>query len=268
MKIYIMTDIEGAALVHSFKQTRPKPPDEPPAKLKARELLTGEVNAAIDGILDTVKEAEIYVTDGHGTGGLFTDQLRPEASVVLGLRSGELIDETFDGYFFVGQHAMAGAENGVLAHTYSSKSYEYHKLNGKLVGEFACRAAMAGTVGIPTVFVSGDLAATREAEAVIPDIVSATVKWGYGWEACVSLSPAQARELIREKAREACERMGEMSPYVVNGPYELEVRKLPGVPMPEPEGFCERWKEKHITAEFVDERTYRLVGDRLLDFPL
>ena len=268
MKIYIMTDIEGAALVHSFSQTRPGPPDEPPEKLKARELLTGEVNAAIDGILDFDADAEIFVTDGHGSGGLFPEKLRPEAKVSMGIRSNGLIDESFAGYFFVGQHAMAGAENGVLAHTYSSKSIEHYKLNGEFVGEFACRAAMAGCVGVPTVFVSGDKAATDEGEALIPGIAAATVKWGYGWESCVSLSPAQAQAVIREKAREACSLIGKLKPCVVKGPYELEIRKLPGIPLPEPEDLHRKWAGKKLRAEVIDERTYKITGETLSDFPI
>ena len=46
MKIYILTDLEGPAMVSRFNQTR----EEGPQKRTAMKLLTWEVNAAIDGI--------------------------------------------------------------------------------------------------------------------------------------------------------------------------------------------------------------------------
>ena len=66
MKIYILTDLEGVAMVSRFSQTR----EEGPQKQAAMRLLTQEVNAAVDGILDVDADAEIVVWDGHGTGGL------------------------------------------------------------------------------------------------------------------------------------------------------------------------------------------------------
>lgn len=66
MKIYILTDLEGPAMVSRFNQTR----EEGPQKQTAMKLLTWEVNAAIDGIRDIAPEAEIVVWDGHGNGGI------------------------------------------------------------------------------------------------------------------------------------------------------------------------------------------------------
>ena len=55
MKIYILTDLEGPAMVSRFNQTR----EEGPQKQVAMKLLTWEVNAAIDGILDVDPRADI-----------------------------------------------------------------------------------------------------------------------------------------------------------------------------------------------------------------
>lgn len=50
MKIHFITDLEGAAMVVRFEQTRVS--ELTPLKLEAMRILTGEVNACIDGSLD------------------------------------------------------------------------------------------------------------------------------------------------------------------------------------------------------------------------
>src|SRR5581483_6318758 len=133
MKIYIMTDLEGPAGVNRWIQTRE---GETPEKAAAMLLLTGEVNAAIEGIRDAAPEAEIVVLDGHGTGGLAFAQLHPAARSIMhgrGLRAPYGLDTSFDAVFFVGQHAMAGTPDAPLCHTYSSRHIEYYKLNGSFI---------------------------------------------------------------------------------------------------------------------------------------
>ena len=86
MKIYILTDLEGVAMVSRFSQTR----EEGPQKQAAMKLLTHEVNAAVDGILDVDADAEIVVWDGHGTGGIdvleFHPKAKPNCAGVLSVR--------------------------------------------------------------------------------------------------------------------------------------------------------------------------------------
>ena len=77
MKIYILTDLEGVAMVSRFSQTR----EEGPQKETAMRLLTQELNAAVDGILDVEADAEIVVWDGHGTGGIDVLEFHPQAEV-------------------------------------------------------------------------------------------------------------------------------------------------------------------------------------------
>src|SRR4051812_19097965 len=115
MKFFIMTDLEGPAGVNRWVQTRE---GETTEKAIAMRLLTAEVNAAVDGIRDADPDAEIIVWDGHGGGGgLVFEQLHPDMSVIMhgqGMGAPHHLDTTFDGLFFVGQHAMAGTPNGPL----------------------------------------------------------------------------------------------------------------------------------------------------------
>ena len=250
LKIHVITDLEGAAMVFGFHQTRGV--DGTPAKAEAMRILTGEVNACIDGILDEDPNADVLVWDGHGSGGIVYEQFHDKARL-LPHRSTPApygLDETFDAVFFVGQHAMAGTPNAPLAHTYSSKTVEHYKLNGEPVGEFGMRAYMAGTLfGVPVAFLSGDDKAVAEAQAMVPELVGVATKGGTGLESAVSLGPGTARKLIRKGARKAVRRVrkGKVGVVRLEGPYEWEVRVLE-------EGMLEGYLRR-AGATKVDERT-------------
>jgi D-amino peptidase len=256
MKIYIMTDLEGPAGVNLWSQARE---GETPGKAAAMKLLTGEVNAAIDGIHDASPDAEVVVLDGHGTGGLLFEQLHPAARCILhgrGLRAPFGLDPGFDAVFFVGQHAMAGTPDAPLCHTYSSRHIEHYKLNGAFIGEIGCFAAMAGMYDIPTVFLSGDDKACAEAAALIPGIITVPTKQGMGIELALHLSVQRAREDIRAGAALAMERMPSIRPFRVDPPYSLEIRVLEGQSV---ESYLKGGAEK------VDERTIVKRSRNLLD---
>jgi D-amino peptidase len=231
LRIHVITDLEGAAMVFRFDQTRTT--ESSPAKLEAMRLLTGEVNACVDGILDENPRSQVVVWDGHGSGGivyeLFHDfaRLLPHGNTPAPYG----LDETFDALFFVGQHAMAGTANAPLAHTYSSRTVEHYRLNGEPIGEFGMRAYMAGTLfGVPVAFLSGDDKAVAEAQALVPSLVGVATKVGTGLESALSLGPGAARALIRDGAARACRRVArkEVAPVRLEPPYEWEVRVLAG----------------------------------------
>ncbi len=232
MRAYILTDIEGVAGVNRWEQGGRD--GDSPAKHAAMRLLTAEVNACVDGILDAAADAEVVVWDGHGNGAIVYEDLHPRARLIARapIAAPYLLDRGFDALYFVGQHAMAGTPGATLCHTYSSKTIEYFRLNGVPMGEFGCRAAMAGELGIPTVFVSGDDKAVAEARALVPEIAGVAVKEGLGPELALHLSAAEARARIREGAAEATRRAGTIRPVLVAPPYVLEVRYLVGQEAP------------------------------------
>jgi D-amino peptidase len=244
MKIYILTDLEGPAMVSRFSQTR----EEGPQKQTAMKLLTWEVNAAVDGILDVDPLAEVVVWDGHGSGGIDVMEFHPEAKLIARgpIRAPYYLDRTYDALFFVGQHAMAGTPDAPLSHTYSSQSIEYYKLNGMFIGEFGCRAAMAGEFDVPTVFISGDDKAVAEAKQLVPDIYGVVTKQGLGQELALHLSTQESRRLIRKVAAEACRNINRIKPVKIDPPYEQEIRVLEGKSI---EGYLRQGAIK------IDERT-------------
>jgi D-amino peptidase len=254
MKIYMMTDLEGPALISRFDQTRDVTAED---KIRWMRLLTGEINACVDGILDFDPDAEVIVWDGHGSGGIVEEEFHRDAKLIANgpISAPYALDESFDAMMFVGQHARMGT-GGVLCHTYSSKSIEYYTINGVELGEFGCRALMAGTMGVSTIFCAGDDVAVEEARELVPNIVGAAVKEALGRELAIHLSHGAACELIRERAHEACTMVDEIEPYFFEGPYTQEIRYLEGVSIQS--ALDCGWK-------YVDPRTVQKTADDICE---
>jgi D-amino peptidase len=227
MKVLIMTDLEGVAGVVSFEdQTGPGGRYYEAAK----KLLTAEVNAAIDGLIESGVE-EVLVVDGHGSGGIQFEELHPAARLLHGRPlapwdSIARIFKTYDAFMMIGQHAMAGVPTSNMNHTQNSRAIDYYQLNGRKIGEIAQFALFCGAVGVPMIFLSGEEDACREAQAFIPEVVTASVKQGLSRGSAVSLSAPEAHRRINAGVKQAVERQrsSPIPPLVWEGPYQLEIR--------------------------------------------
>jgi D-amino peptidase len=225
--VYVMTDLEGVAGVVTFGvQTGP----DGRYYEQARKLLTGEVNAAVEGMVEEGVE-DILIGDMHGPGAVSFEDLHPKAKLLHGRPLGQssVIDEALEDYeacMILGQHAMAGTPTGNLNHTQSSATVDYYKLNGRPIGEIAQFALYEGSFGRPVIFLSGDEAACREAEELIPGIITVAVKKGVGRNSAISLSAAEARSRIREGVRRAVRehRESPILPLQWDPPFVLEKR--------------------------------------------
>lgn len=227
MKVLIGTDIEGVAGVVSR-------PVQTSADGKyyeaAKKLLTAEVNAAVEGLLEAGAD-DILVVDGHGCGAIDFESLHPKAKLLHG-RPGCAQDirrsvyASYDVTVMIGQHAMAGIQTGNLNHTQSSATIDYYKLNGKKIGEIAQWALLAGAFGIPLIFLSGDDAACQEAKELLGNIETASVKQGLGLNSAISLSAQAAADKIRMGAATALKNhlTQPVKPFVLDGPFILEKR--------------------------------------------
>lgn len=256
MKAFMITDLEGPAMVTRIKN--PDDPDETAAlKTTAMTLLTAEVNAAVDGILDAEPDAEVVVWDAHGSGGIDGPQIHERAMLIARgpIRPPYFLDASFDAVYFVGQHAMACTENAPMCHTYNG-SIEYYKINGQRVGEFGARAMMAATLGVPTVMIAGDDKAVAEAQAMLPAIYGVPVKWGLGPGLVKHLSPPAARQRIRQAACEATRNRATIPRLEIHPPYEQEIRVKEGQGI----GYLLEWG-----AERIDERTVRRRSNSICD---
>jgi D-amino peptidase len=225
MRAIVMTDLEGVAGVVSFAEHTYA---GAPYGEKAKHLLTGEVNACAEGLLEA-GATDVLVIDGHGPGGILFEEIHPEVRLVHGRPLSPewkgLLEES-DVALFVGQHAMAGVPDGNLNHTQNSRAVTSYTLNGRPIGEIAQFALFAGSYGVPVIFLSGDEAACREIRELIPGVTAVAVKKGLGRNSAVCLSAAKARSLIREGARTALEshRSTPLTALQWPGPYVLEKR--------------------------------------------
>lgn len=253
-RVFLMTDLEGVAGVVSFAdQARP----DARYYNHAKKLLTAEVNAAIEGLLDAGVE-DVLVCDGHGPGGIWFEDLHSAARLLHGRPIN--IDQLYatlgeyDAAMMIGQHAMAGTATGNLNHTQNSRQITWIKLNGRAIGETAQFALWAGAAGVPLIFLSGDDAACAEARELVEGIATVSVKRGLGRGCAISLSAPQARERIRGGVQEAVQRHRDrpIAPLTWPGPFVLEKRY-----------FSSDLADAAVRgeAERVDALTVRLRGD-------
>lgn len=226
MKIFILTDIEGTCGVSRWDQGDHTSATYP----QAVRLMTAELLACVQGIRSTAANAEILIWDAHGSGSIDFEQV-PSGCQLINCGSAplpELFSQGWDALYFLCQHSKAGTAKGNLCHTYSSTMIEYFKINGIELGEFGCRAALAGAYGIPTAFVSGDDKMMAEARALVPGIFGAQVKIGLGVQLARHLAPEDARSLIRETAAQATRYCASIAPFRLPGPpFEQEIRVGP-----------------------------------------
>lgn len=220
MKIFIMTDLEGATgIAGDWGDFNPGGKEHE----SARRLLTGDVNAAIEGAIEERVDG-IVVLDGHGAAfSILLEDLNPRAQLIRGRRLLELegLDESFDLMFAVGAHSMAGTPDGILTHTLSHTGIDNMWLNERLVGEIGLWAALAGHYDVPLALVTGDSAAVKEAEALLGNVETVAVKEATSRFAAKCLHPQVSRKLIREAARRAVSKAGKFCPYKPRLPIEL-----------------------------------------------
>ena len=193
----------------------------------ARKLMVGDLNSAIEGALES-GVTEVVVSDAHGR----MRNLRPEdvhesAYLVRGSPKPnammEGISEDFDAALYVGYHSMKGTKNGVMCHTISGGAVDGIWINGRETGEFGLNSALAGSYGVPSIFLAGDKAATEEAENFVEGISTATVKWAVGRYAAKCLHPIESGKLIKSKVKQALSKKLP-PPRVVDEPVEVKIR--------------------------------------------
>jgi D-amino peptidase len=250
--IFVITDAEGVAGICRQDLTDPK-------DAEMRQLLTGEVNAAVQGFLDGGAD-EVVVWDGHdGSQTLSALTIHPKAKLLMGgVGVAMTLERRYAAVAFVGQHSRANVRGGIMAHSYSSLGIQNMRMNGKPVGETETRAALAGAFNVPVIFLSGDNAAVDELRSIVPDAETAAVKEGLGRYTCISMSAEAARQSIAEHARRAVAKIGSIRPYRIDGPVTIEIEYTTRNSLSIDAGL-------RPGAEVVDDRTIRYRGKDFLE---
>ncbi len=194
---------------------------------KGRQLMTAEVNAAIEGCLEA-GAGEIVVSDSHGNAqNLIPDELHEAALLIRSfprpLMQMEGIDDSFAGSIFIGYHPMDGTPAANLSHTLMSGTIFEIKVNGMPVSEGIFNAAVAGSMGVPVILVAGDQNVAEEALKTFGPVETVVTKESIGWLSAKSRHPKLICREIKEKSRKAVERIAEMKPFVIKPPLRMEI---------------------------------------------
>lgn len=258
MKVFISTDFEGTAGVVDWEQCLPGRPDHE----YFAGLLTGEVNAAIEGALEAGARAFV-VNDSHSSmRNLRPDALGGQAAYLSGrfkpLYMMEGLDSSFDAAFFVSYHGSMSARASVLSHTYFPAAFAEVTLNGQVTGEAGLNALVAQAYGVPVVLVTGDAVTADETARFCPSVHAAVVKRSVSRFAAESLHPERARALIREQARIAIAGLGDARPPAIGLPatIELTLRTSDYADLAEMVGGVRRTGD--LTAALTDDDPLRL----------
>jgi len=225
VRIYIVTDLEGASGVYQFAQTR----EAGPLYEKAKEYLMGDIAAVVRG-LRAGGATDIVVLDGHGSQAFVPHLMEAGAKYITGKpRPGPLtgLDDSFAGMVQLGAHAMMGTPDGVLCHTQSSRSENRYWYNGVESGELAQCAAVAGGYGVPTIMVTGDEATCREAKEFFgPECVTVAVKRGISREAAELYPFDETRRALYEGGKRAVAAIERCKPYMLSLPIQAKKEYL------------------------------------------
>jgi D-amino peptidase len=250
--VFIITDAEGVAGICRQEQTEP-------TLAELRELLTGEVNAAVQGFLNGGAD-EVVVWDGHdGSQTLSAATIHPRAKLLIGWPGVTMtLDHSYSAVAFIGQHSMANVQKGVMAHSFSSLGIQNLLVNGRPMGEIGMVSALAGHFNIPVILLTGDRAAAEEIRSMIPQVETVAVKEGLGRYTCLTLSATTARQQIQEAATRAIAGIGKIAPYKIEGPITLQVEQTTRNSLSPDAGALPG-------VQVLDDRTLRIQGKDFLE---
>lgn len=212
MKFYLSMDMEGVTALPDYTYVMSSELNYE----RGRRLMTQDANAIIHGAYDQ-GATRFVINDSHSKmNNLIAEDLHEEAELITGgvkmLSMVEGLDSSFDGLLLAGYHARAG-QKGVMSHAmvFAVRSMW---INETEIGELGFNAYVAGHFGVPVLLVAGDDCACREAEALIPNVVTAAVKETITRSAVKTLHPKKAQHLLNEKTKEAIQNRGNVEPLV------------------------------------------------------
>lgn len=223
MRVFISADMEGITGIADAGMTE----SSHRHYSRACELMTRDVNAAIEGAL-AAGATDIVVKDAHGDArNILIEKLHPRARLIAGwtpdVCMAEGIGPDFAALVLVGYHARVGTPGGTISHTMSG-SLRGVWYNGVAVGESGISAAHAGAYGVPLVCVTGDQALAAEVGEVIgPEVAVVVVKEALRRE-CIRLrTPEETWPLIRDGVAGALACAGCIKPFIPAAPIEVRI---------------------------------------------
>ena len=220
-----------------------------------------EADAAARALFDS-DATEVVIVDAHGSGVNYDYNLidkRCDIQVGSGAATRlPAITQESAGLLLVGYHAMDNTSDAVIAHSYSSMTYQSMKINGVECGEIAIDSAHAGGRGVPTIFIASDDKGCAEAKKLLPWIETVQTKQSFGYNMAISKHPLRVLDDIYAGVKRAVGRRAEAKPFTFGSPITMEIRYK------RIEGAQARSRD-HSGWERVDAYTIRKTAGRLED---
>ncbi|MFC2123844.1 M55 family metallopeptidase [Bacteroidota bacterium] len=237
LKVFMLWDMEGASGLFEKEKIWYWDPGVPEQMGKEGcELLTADVNSAARAAFEAGVDSLIICDTHHGGNNIIPEKLisNPRIKFLprnVGLENGKWrwmpgLNETVDGFMVMAHHAKAGTEGAFLHHA-QSLAWTDVRINGKSVGEIGIESCYAGNWDIPVIMMHGDEAGCREAEELLPGIVTAAVKHAVSYDKAEGPDAEAARDLTARKVKEAIDKLksgGKFTIYKPTLPMTVSVR--------------------------------------------
>jgi len=212
MKLFISVDMEGITGLVDYTQVDSRKHNYE----RSRIIMTDEANAVVESAFQSGCK-EVFVNDSHSKmNNLLIERFHPETQVITGdvkpYSMVQGLDSSFTGAIFTGYHARASVP-GVMSHSMIFGVRNMY-INDVTIGELGFNAYVAGHYGVPILMVAGDDRAALEAEQLIPNITTAIVKKTISRSAVMTLTPAKAQDLLKEKTALALKNKDKVKPLI------------------------------------------------------
>jgi D-amino peptidase len=220
-RLLIIADMEGISGIERYEQCARGHTEYE----EGVRLLCTEINVIAESALQSGARS-VSVIDWHGGGGnIDPEQLDERIQVVP-----EDLSPGYDLGMLIGFHPMAGDPNGFISHTMSQGIAV--EVGGQQIGEPSLLAWWLGEHDVPVGLISGDRAATAEADRFFPDTPMHTVKRADSWGRATCIPVEQSYEALRARVRRVLEQRGRWQTYRPRSPIPFRLKLREPNPIP------------------------------------
>jgi D-amino peptidase len=251
IKILLYYDMEGVSGIKDLREIsyRNKEYYEP-----AREVLTSDVNAVVEGLFAGGAH-EVHIVDAHGSGNpepdILLDKLDKRAKMIFkDKRFRGYIDlvekDVYDAVAVVCMHASTGG-GGFAAHTYDA-GLDWI-INDKSINETEIITYAWGQVGVPLIFAAGD-DKLKEQLSYMTWLQYVTVKFAKGHSDAEPRPADEVYKDLKASAQQAVKHSGKWKAIKLTLPVKAQLRVVPPAELSFLEGIPGiNYKDNTVTFE-------------------
>jgi D-amino peptidase len=216
----ILGDIEGITGVDDWRHIM----SGYPGYDAACRNYEADVDAAVAGLRAGGAD-EVLVVDTHAAGTNVRAENLHDCRLIEGPSIMGRIDEAFaagvDAVVLLGFHAAAGTPDGFVPHSFAVQTRSW--LDGKLAGEPAFYALLAGSHGVPVIAITGDAQTIAQTRLFAPDARAVQTKTSTSPWLSSSNAPDPTRQAIRDALAAAYRERASIPPSTPGDPLTLAI---------------------------------------------